>query len=248
MFHVEHDDGGPAGQGEGSAGADALGDVVDTPSPDVLAGLGPGADALARYARMLGDEGVLLGLLGPRELPRLWERHLLNSAALVPLLPESGTVVDVGSGAGLPGVVLACLRPDLDIVLLEPMERRVAWLERVVGEVGLAARVVRGRAEEQTSLRADAVVARAVAPLDRLAGWTLPLLTVGGVALALKGDRATAELAEARDVIAAWGGNAGEVLTTPVPGGGSTQVVRIVREVDRRPARAGTGRRRRSRG
>lgn len=210
-------------------------------------GYGPGVDRLAAFGAALADEGVVRGLIGPREVERLWERHLLNSAALVPFLPATGSVIDVGTGAGLPGVVLACLRPDLEVVLLEPMERRVVWLEEVTALLELAnARVVRGRAEElHGRLAADAVTARAVAPLDRLARWALPLVRTGGALLALKGSRAADEAAAARAVIERLGGGEPEILTaTTLAGLEATTVVRVVR---RREGQAAQGSRRASR-
>lgn len=202
---------------------------MDAAALDVA--LGVGRPAVERFHDMLAEQGITRGLIGPREVPRLWERHLLNSAAVATLLPAAGTLVDVGSGAGLPGVVLAALRPDLHVVLLEPMERRVAWLTEVVAELDLASvEVRRGRAEElHGQLAVEAVTARAVAPMDRLAGWTLPLLRAGGVLLAMKGQQAEDELAGARDVIDAWGGGAREVVDVAA-GGDPTRVVRVVRE------------------
>ncbi|HEY0186715.1 MAG TPA: 16S rRNA (guanine(527)-N(7))-methyltransferase RsmG [Cellulomonas sp.] len=182
---------------------------------------------------MLADEGVLRGLVGPREVDRLWERHLVNSAAVVPFLPESGTIVDVGSGAGLPGVVIAAMRPAAEVVLLEPMERRTIWLSEVVQRLGLSnARVVRGRAEDQ-DLAADAVTARAVAALDRLYGWTLPLLARGGRLVALKGGRAADEVREAAETGARLGGGAPEIRVAPtLPGLEPTSVVLVTKERD----------------
>ena len=194
---------------------------------------------LETFAAALESEGVRRGLIGPREVPRLWGRHILNSAAVTPHLPSSGTVIDVGSGAGLPGVVVGCLRPDLDVVLLEPMERRAAWLSEVCALLELPGlRVVRGRAEEMHGrLAGDAVVARAVAPLERLARWTLPLARVGGVLLALKGSSADAEVAEAAAVIQRLGGAPAEVLhASALPGVEETTLVRV--RVVRSPAAA----------
>ncbi|WP_372592889.1 16S rRNA (guanine(527)-N(7))-methyltransferase RsmG [Actinotalea sp.] len=205
---------------------------VDAADPQVVAFLGQAHAAVAAFGEALTAEGVLRGLLGPREIPRLWERHLLNSAAVAALLPETGTLVDVGSGAGLPGVVLAAMRPRMRVVLLEPMERRVAWLEHVTALVGLDnVEVLRGRAEDVTgALHADVVTARAVAPMARLAGWTLPLLVQGGVLLALKGRQAGDELAAASAELARYGGDAGEVLQLPsVPEVDPTTVVRVHR-------------------
>lgn len=194
--------------------------------------LGPGHSGVVRFAALLESAGVTRGLIGPREIPRLWERHLLNSAAVAPFLPDAGTVVDVGTGAGLPGVVLALLRPDLRMVLLEPMERRVRWLEEVREALDLqSVQILRARAEDLAGeMHADAVTARALAPMERLARWTLPLVRPGGVLLALKGQNAAEELADARAVIAALGGSPGEVLSAPtVPGVEPTTVVRIAR-------------------
>jgi 16S rRNA (guanine527-N7)-methyltransferase len=177
--------------------------TVDTdPAVPAEAGsvFGPAVDAAAEYARLLATEGTVRGLIGPREVPRLWERHLLNSAAIASLVPVGSRVVDVGSGAGLPGIPLALVRPDLTVTLLEPLARRVAFLTECVRRLGLErVTVVRGRAEEGPIRRqlggADVVTARAVAPLDKLAGWCLPLLRPGGLLLAMKGSTAAAELA-----------------------------------------------------
>ena len=177
--------------------------TVDTePAVPAEAGsvFGPAVDAAAEYARLLATEGTVRGLIGPREVPRLWERHLLNSAAIASLVPVGARVVDVGSGAGLPGIPLALARPDLTVTLLEPLARRVAFLIECVRRLGLErVTVVRGRAEEGPIRRqlggADVVTARAVAPLDKLAGWCLPLLRPGGLLLAMKGSTAAAELA-----------------------------------------------------
>jgi 16S rRNA (guanine527-N7)-methyltransferase len=157
-----------------------------------------------RYAEWLTGAGVERGLVGPRESPRIWERHLLNCAAVEPLLPPTGSICDLGSGAGLPGVVLALLRPGQPLVLLEPLLRRAAFLEEVVDDLELDhVTVVRARAEDyaRSAPDHDAVVARAVAPLTRLLGWAFPLLRPGGELLALKGERADAELAEARTTL-----------------------------------------------
>ena len=179
--------------------------TVDTdPAVPAEAGsvFGPAVDAAAEYARLLATEGTVRGMIGPREVPRLWERHLLNSAAIASLVSVGARVVDVGSGAGLPGIPLALARPDLTVTLLEPLARRVAFLTECVRRLGLErVTVVRGRAEEGPIRRqlggADVVTARAVAPLDKLAGWCLPLLRPGGLLLAMKGSTAAAELAAA---------------------------------------------------
>lgn len=154
------------------------------------------ADAV-RYAELLAEAGVQRGLIGPREVPRLWERHILNCAVLSEAVPEGVTVCDVGSGAGLPGIPLALVREDLNITLLEPLLRRTNFLTEVVELLGLNhVTVVRGRAEEVLGKLAPVhvVTARAVAPLDRLATWGIPLLRPYGEMLALKGDTAEEEL------------------------------------------------------
>lgn len=192
--------------------------------------------AVSRFAAMLREQGELRGLLGPREQSRLWERHLLNSAAVVQHLPRTGAIADVGSGAGLPGIVVAAMLPEAEIVLIDPMERRTQWLEEVVAELGLSnVRVVRARAEElDGALEADAVTARAVAAMDKLARWCLPLLRDGGTLVALKGRSAGDELEKAKYVLRKLGGDAGEVLDAPtIPGVDSTTVVRVMRKTVR---------------
>ncbi|MGI3779522.1 MAG: 16S rRNA (guanine(527)-N(7))-methyltransferase RsmG [Janthinobacterium lividum] len=177
------------------------------PRPDLADVVFPGAGALAsRYVDLLATAGVERGLIGPREADRLWERHVFNSAALTDLVPDGARVVDVGSGAGLPGVPLALRRPDLRVTLLEPLLRRATFLTQVVETLELTdrVRVVRARAEDHVEAY-DAVVSRALAPLPRLLGWCLPLTARGGSILALKGrtaqeelDAGAAELAERR--------------------------------------------------
>jgi 16S rRNA (guanine527-N7)-methyltransferase len=174
-------------------------------------------DALAvaeRYAEFLAGPGVERGLIGPREVERLWDRHILNCAVLTELIPDGADVIDIGSGAGLPGIVLAITRPDLSVTLLEPLLRRTAFLEECVDLLALPnARVRRARAEEVVGeCAADVVTARAVAPLERLAGWALPLLRPDGELLALKGERAAAELEAAGPVLRAFGVREAEVL------------------------------------
>ena len=167
-----------------------------------------------RYASMLATDGVVRGLIGPRETPRIWDRHLLNCAVVAELIPPGDTVLDVGSGAGLPGLVLAIARPDLSVVLIEPLARRTAFLTEAVELLGLGptVRVVRSRAEEYLAATRGAapmgetVTARAVAPLDRLAAWCLPLTPVGGRLLALKGVSAADEIAEHQAAIGRLGG------------------------------------------
>ncbi|WP_255657844.1 16S rRNA (guanine(527)-N(7))-methyltransferase RsmG [Actinoplanes sp. L3-i22] len=167
-----------------------------------------------RFTQLLATEGVVRGLIGPRETPRLWERHLVNCGVMSQLFPIGASVVDVGSGAGLPGIVLAVARPDLAITLVEPLARRTSFLIEAVDELDLAnVRVVRGRAEEVVDQAggADIVTARAVAALDRLAGWCLPLARVGGRLLALKGASAEEEIGEHAAAVARIGGGVPEI-------------------------------------
>ncbi len=179
---------------------------VKQPAPDAPAVaaeiFGARLDIARRYADLLAGAGVERGLIGPREVERVWERHILNSAVVAELIEPSARVVDVGSGAGLPGLPLAIARPDLVVTLLEPMLRRTEFLTEAVRDLDLTVRVVRGRAEEPGVRSAvggaDVVVSRAVADMEKLTRWCLPLLRPGGRMLALKGDRAEAEVAEHR--------------------------------------------------
>lgn len=187
-------------------------DGLESTTPAVAASVfGEHVDRAERLVALLREEGVKRGLIGPREVERLWDRHILNSAVLGDEVPRETRVVDVGSGAGLPGVPLAIARPDLDIVLLEPMARRVEWLEEVVEDLDLdGVTVVRGRAEEKAVRSrldlADVVTARAVAPLARLAGWCLPLVHASGTLVALKGASAAEEIERDRAAVAKAGG------------------------------------------
>ena len=171
------------------------------PLPPAPAGaatvFGAGLPLAERFAAILADTGVSHGLIGPREVPILWERHLLNCAVVHEAFPPSAEIVDVGSGAGLPGLALAIARPDLIVHLVEPMLRRTTWLEVTIGELGLDnAFVYRGRAEEFDGvLSTPYATARAVARIDKLARWTFPLLSEGGTLVALKGSQAAEELA-----------------------------------------------------
>jgi 16S rRNA (guanine527-N7)-methyltransferase len=210
-------------------------------SPAAVAVFGAAVDRAAAYARLLATDGIVRGLIGPREVPRLWDRHLLNSAAIAPLVPDGARVVDVGSGAGLPGIPLALVRPDLTVTLLEPLARRVAFLLECVDRLGLDnVTVVRGRAEEGPVRRelggADVVTARAVAPLDKLAGWCLPLLRTGGRLLALKGSTAAEELAAVQPLAGAADAVLIEVGNPPAT------VVVVTRGTVRATARGGRAR------
>lgn len=179
--------------------------IADDPlhgSDAVRAYCGDHYDRVVAFAELLADQGVTRGLIGPREPQRIWERHILNSAAVLPFLP-SGTVVDVGSGAGLPGLVLAALDPDRSYVLVEPMERRVQWLLEAARECGIDnVTVLRGRAEEVAeSVTGAAVTARAVASVDKLVKWCAPLLEPAGSMVLLKGRSAQDELDRAKYVL-----------------------------------------------
>jgi 16S rRNA (guanine527-N7)-methyltransferase len=203
-----------------------------------------------RYAEALASSGVERGLLGPREVPRLWERHLLNCAAVVELVPADVRLVDVGSGAGLPGLVVAIARPDVEVTLVEPLLRRVTWLGEVVSSLELSNVVVhRSRAEEaaRDGLSFDVATARAVATLGQLATWSLPLVRPGGELLALKGALAAVELADATSVLRAHGATTWDVVVCgepllPEP----TTVVRVEKSTSpsRPPGRKQRGKRR----
>jgi 16S rRNA (guanine527-N7)-methyltransferase len=227
-----------AGDGHGSTGAGAPGSADIEREPVAVQGIfGDVAPSARRYADALGSAGVQRGLIGPRETGRLWSRHLLNCAVLAPLLPAGCRVVDIGSGAGLPGIPLAIARPDCRFDLLEPLERRCAFLVEVVTDLVLQnCRVVRGRAEQLVTEcgGADVVTARAVAPLARLAGWAAPLLRPGGQLLALKGASAAAELE--RDAAAVTSAGLTDVAVIEVGAGvidPPTVVVRAVKAVTR---------------
>lgn len=169
------------------------------PPPAAEEVFGDGLPAALRYVERLATDGVVRGLIGPREVPRLWERHVLNSAAVAEAVPQGARVVDVGSGAGLPGIPLGLARPDIALTLVEPMARRVEFLEEAVADLGPRPwRVLRGRAEERSVVATvgpvDVVTARAVAPLPRLVGWCRGLLRPGTQLVALVGAKALDEL------------------------------------------------------
>jgi 16S rRNA (guanine527-N7)-methyltransferase len=185
-------------------------------------------DLARQYVDILASRGIEWGLVGPREGNRLWDRHVLNSVALAGLIPDGSSVADVGSGAGLPGIPLAIARPDLQVDLVEPLLRRATFLTQAVDELGITGRVqvVRARAEDHRATY-DVVVARALAPLDRLIRWCDPLRSPSGMILALKGRSAGEELADARKLLVAHG-LTGEVLTVRAhPTAEPTTVVRL---------------------
>jgi 16S rRNA (guanine527-N7)-methyltransferase len=197
--------------------ADDAGVSRETPPPppvaeEVFASRTPLA---RRYADLLATEGVIRGLIGPREAPRLWERHLLNCAVLTELLPEGTDVCDLGTGAGLPGLVLAIRRPDLRVTLVEPLLRRTTFLDEVVADLGLSGvTVVRGRAEDLHGRRHfAAVTSRALAPLPRLLDWSMPLVSEGGSLLAMKGTSVRDEIEGAREPLRRHGAGTVEVVT-----------------------------------
>ncbi len=193
MFHVKRDD-----EFDQSAVADAA-----------LQIFGDRIESARAYRQILADAGVERGLIGPREVDRLWVRHVLNCAVVGEVISQGAIVADIGSGAGLPGIPLALARPDLSLTLIEPLLRRFVFLSEVVAELSLPIRVVRGRAEEKSVLAevglSDVVTSRAVAPLDRLARWSLPLIKPGGELLAIKGSSAAAEITAHKAAVGKFG-------------------------------------------
>lgn len=192
-------------------------------SRDLPSWMQPAEAGLNQYVEILAGPGLERGLMGPREVPKLWDRHILNCAVVadpdLDLVPSGTLVADVGSGAGLPGLVWALLRPDLTMVLVEPLLRRATFLTESVVALGLTDRVsvVRGRAEKVMASPewsgVDVVTARAVAPLDRLLGWTIPLLKPQGRLVAMKGSGAATELESAKQAIVDFGVTSIEVIT-----------------------------------
>ena len=189
--------------------------------------------AAESFAALLATEATVRGLIGPREVPRLWERHLINCALVTDLVAPGSSVCDIGSGAGLPGLVMAIRRPDMHLTLVEPLLRRTTFLEEAVQSLGLAnVTVVRARAEELHGReRFDVVTSRAVAPMERLSRWSLPLVRSGGQFLAMKGSSVQAELDAASSEIRRCRGRVegvvelgAEFLDHPV------RVVRVVKE------------------
>jgi 16S rRNA (guanine527-N7)-methyltransferase len=198
---------------------------------------------ITRYADLLVTDAIVQGVLGPREAERVWQRHILNSAALVVLIPDGAHVVDLGSGAGLPGIPIAIARPDLTVVLLEPMQRRVRFLRQCLSVLDLpGVRVHHGRAQDGIEPLADYVVARAIAPLDKLVRLSSGLLADNGVLLALKGESAAGEL----EALQRDSSLDAELVTLPASGQPAT-VIRVVRPPRRLDPRPPTREKRRSR-
>lgn len=228
MFHVKQGD-----VSEAPAAADAL--------------FGERLEKATRYTAVLAGAGVERGLIGPREVERLWERHVLNSVAISELLPGGASVADIGSGAGLPGIPLALARPDLKVTLIEPLLRRSEFLGEVADELELDLTVIRGRAEEpavrEQAGEMDAVVSRAVASLDKLTRWSIPLLRNDGRMLAMKGERAEDEIRDHRRVMTSLGAADVRVMRCGVDFLDPPATVVVARR-QLRPAHRETGRRR----
>lgn len=192
--------------------------MVDITEPELLAAekiFGDRLDLAQRYVGHLATSGTERGLIGPREIPRLWSRHVLNCAVIQSEIAHGSHVADVGSGAGLPGLCLAIARPDLELTLIEPLERRVIWLQEVVDDLGLGnVTVMRTRAELAVGhVDADVVTARAVSALSNLAGLTIPLLRGKGEVIAIKGRSAGEEIEKAAKIIRRLGGVQTSVVT-----------------------------------
>jgi len=223
--------------------------VAPAPPAGAVQVFGDRLPLAAKFTAILADSGVSHGLIGPREVSRLWERHVLNCAVIHPAIAPDQMVIDVGSGAGLPGLALAIVRPDLDIHLVEPMLRRTNWLSMAVEELGLTnATVHRGRAEQFWGvLQAPVVTARAVTRLGELAAWCLPLLLPGGSLLAIKGSRVTEELEADRGALRRLGA-VDEVIETFGSGvvGQETTVLRVL--LGDRPALRGGPKKSKSKG
>lgn len=208
MFHVEH-------QGDNKR---SVPDTLTAPPEGAAKVFGTRLDLAVRYGQWLAREGIQRGLIGPREVPRLWPRHILNSAVVEEIIQKDIRVIDVGSGAGLPGIPLAIARPDLHVQLIEPLLRRTVFLEAVVADLNLSnVEVIRGRAEDKGLVKAvggaDVVTSRAVAPLGTLTQWSLPLLRRGsGMMRALKGASAHEEVHRDAAQITAAGGGETELL------------------------------------
>ena len=164
------------------------------PTPELLAYFGENQGKIQAFATLLKTTGIEHGLIGPKEGDRIWERHIANCIPITTIIPKGVRLADIGSGAGLPGVVIALARPDLKVTLIEPLQRRVDFLNQVIAELQLPIKVVRGRAEA-VKMQFEVVTARAVAPLEKLIQISWHMIPKGGCLLAIKGDSATEELA-----------------------------------------------------
>jgi len=164
------------------------------PTPELLAYFNGREDQIQRYAELLKSTGIERGLIGPKEGDRIWERHIANCIPITTILPENVRLVDIGSGAGLPGIVIALARPDLKVSLVEPLQRRVDFLNEVVAELGIPVEVIRGRAE-RVKKQFEIVTARAVAPLEKLINISWHMIPKGGSLMAMKGESAAEEIA-----------------------------------------------------
>ncbi len=164
------------------------------PTPELLAYFKGREDQIQRYAELLKGAGIERGLIGPKEGDRIWERHIANCIPITTILPENVRLVDIGSGAGLPGIVIALARPDLKVSLVEPLQRRVDFLNEVVAELGIPVEVIRGRAE-RVKKQFEIVTARAVAPLEKLINISWHMIPKGGSLMAMKGESAAEEIA-----------------------------------------------------
>ena len=164
------------------------------PTPELLAYFGENQGKIQAFATLLKTTGIEHGLIGPKEGDRIWERHIANCIPITTIIPNGVRLADIGSGAGLPGVVIALARPDLKVTLIEPLQRRVDFLNQVIAELELPTKVVRGRAEA-VKMQFEVVTARAVAPLEKLIQISWHMIPKGGCLLAIKGESATEELA-----------------------------------------------------
>ena len=200
------------------------------PSKSQGEALGTGFSKLSQYADILAQDGVLLGLIGPREAEIIWDRHILNCAALSELITDGQSIVDIGSGAGLPGIVLAILKPQSKVTLIEPMQRRTDFLFKVKKDLNLEnVEIIRGRAEGQ-KVQAQIVTSRAVAPLNKLLAWSLPLVEKGGKVLAIKGEKAAEELEIAKKELVSLKSCTASIKTCGKPLDLSVTVVEISKE------------------
>ena len=164
------------------------------PSPELLAHFPGREEQIQRYAELLSSTGIERGLIGPKEGDRIWERHIANCIPITTIIPNGVRVGDIGSGAGLPGIVIALARPDLKVSLIEPLQRRVDFLNEVVAELALEVEVIRGRAE-RVKKQFEIVTARAVAPLEKLIQISWHMIPRGGCLMAIKGESAADEIA-----------------------------------------------------